>query len=175
MDDQDLYQECIDFASRAHKDQNVPGKDYPYITHVSNVAMEIIFAHTRLKINDFSLALQCALLHDTIEDTDVDSKTIEAKFGKNVMLGVNALTKDANLPKSERMMDSLERILKLSPEIGMVKMADRITNLQPPPGHWSSEKISTYKEESRLIYEKLKHCHAFLAERLMNKIEKYPG
>lgn len=33
------------------------------------------------------------------------------------------------------MKDSLKRIKKQPKEISMVKMADRITNLQIPPGH----------------------------------------
>jgi (p)ppGpp synthase/HD superfamily hydrolase len=37
----------------------------------------------------------------------------------------------------------------------MVKLADRITNLQPPPGYWDAEKIERYREEGRAILNEL--------------------
>ncbi|MCB0684262.1 MAG: hypothetical protein KDC32_25640, partial [Saprospiraceae bacterium] len=39
---QDVYQQAIDFAARAHGSQRVPGKSYSYIVHLSNVAMEVL-------------------------------------------------------------------------------------------------------------------------------------
>lgn len=45
--------------------------------------------------------------------------------------------------KKLQMQDSLRRIKSQPREVWMVKMADRITNLQPPPGHWSEEKDSS--------------------------------
>jgi len=73
---------------------------------------------------------------------------LEDRFGKAVTDGVKALTKNESLPKDRQMSDSLHRI-KLQPsEIWAVKLADRITNLQPPPAYWSREKIPNYKKTS---------------------------
>jgi guanosine-3',5'-bis(diphosphate) 3'-pyrophosphohydrolase len=83
------------------------------------------------------------------------------------------LTKNETLPKEERMSDSLRRIKQQSKEIWAVKMADRITNLQPPPAHWTREKISRYREEAQIIYTELKDGNAYLAERLKVEISKY--
>jgi hypothetical protein len=33
---------------------------------------------------------------------------------------------------------------------------DFVTNLQPPPAHWTLEKIKQYHEEAKTIYEELK-------------------
>jgi (p)ppGpp synthase/HD superfamily hydrolase len=55
----------------------------------------------------------------------------------------------------------------------MVKMADRITNLQPPPKHWDQEKILQYKQEARLIHDYLKDANKYLADRLKQKIGSY--
>jgi len=38
----------------------------------------------------------------------------------------------------------------------LVKLADAITNLQPPPVHWSREKRARYREEAIEIYSALK-------------------
>jgi len=48
----------------------------------------------------------------------------------------------------------------------MIKLADRITNLQPPPGHWNDEKIALYKEGTELIHKELASASEYLGERL---------
>ena len=105
---QDLYNKTIDFAANAHKDQKVPGKEYSYVVHLSNVAMELFsaFLNTGETLN-FGFAIQCALLHDTIEDTGVKYEEIIEIFGKEIADGVLALTKDKNIAdKSDSMKDS---------------------------------------------------------------------
>jgi (p)ppGpp synthase/HD superfamily hydrolase len=57
----------------------------------------------------------------------------------------------------------------------MVKLADRISNLQPPPPHWTREKISRYWDEAIEIHTTLKDASPFLSQRLLEKIENYPS
>jgi (p)ppGpp synthase/HD superfamily hydrolase len=71
------------------------------------------------------------------------------------------------------MADSLERVRKQPKEIWMVKMADRVTNLQPPPKNWTPEKINRYREESIIIHERLQNGSSYLASRLLEKIDHY--
>lgn len=71
------------------------------------------------------------------------------------------------------MNDSLQRILKQAPEVALVKLADRITNLYRPPFYWKKEKIKSYREEAILICETLKDSDPFLINRLKEKIEMY--
>ncbi len=172
---QDVYIRAWNFASRFHKDQFVPGSDLPYINHIGAVAMEVVAAVTRGDaVQNPDLAIQCALLHDAIEDTDATREVLESEFGKQVADGVLALTKNEELPtKEEKMGDSLERIQAQPREIWMVKMADRITNLQPPPHHWNKEKIRKYREEALRILESLQGANRFLADRLREKIATY--
>ena len=59
------------------------------------------------------------------------------------------------------------------PEIAMVKMADRICNLQEPPDHWFEDKIVEYYEEAKVIYQALKHVNPQLADRLKMKTDEY--
>ena len=58
-------------------------------------------------------------------------------------------------------------------KVWAVKLADRITNLQPPPSHWDNERKIRYREEARLILSELKGGNEFLAKRLEKKIEEY--
>ena len=114
------------------------------------------------------------LLHDVIEDAGKSYEDLEKAFGKNVADGVLALTKSSQIEsKSEKMADSLTRIKDQPREIGMVKLADRIVNLQPPPADWSIEKRSKYREEAIQIYETLKSSSVVLAGRLAVKITDY--
>lgn len=135
--------------------------------------MEIIAALNEEKKHDGNLAVQCALLHDTIEDTKTTFEEIETEFGLSVANGVLALSKNLELEKSLQMQDSLRRIKEQPKEIWMVKLADRITNLQAPPHYWKHDKIIRYREEAIEIYEALKDASPFLASRLTSKIEDY--
>ena len=123
---------------------------------------------------DEDLAVKCAMMHDTIEDTTLEYTDIENKYGKKVADGVMALTKNDNLPdKRTRMLDSLQRIKQQSKEVWMVKMADRITNLYASPYYWDNEKKKAYREEAIVIYDHLKDGSDYLANRLKQKIDEY--
>lgn len=171
---QEIYQKAIKFAGEKHKNQRVPGTESNYLLHISNVAMEILLAYHKNNSFDKDFAIQLALLHDTMEDTETNFEEIESKFGHRVALGVQALTKDENLSsKKERMIDSLKRINALEKEVGMVKLADRITNLQEPPIHWKKDKIQNYLNEAKLINETLNNKNEYLNNRLQTKIDDY--
>lgn len=172
---QTLYQTTIKFATAKHltKNQNVPGTDLPYVVHLSNVAMEVLMANANTENFNVALAIQAALLHDTIEDTDTTFAEVEQNFGTEVANAVLALTKNQALPKEEQMMDSLQRIKKLPHEVWAVKMADRITNLQKPPLHWDNEKKKKYRAEAQVILDELGEGNVFLAERMKGEIEGY--
>lgn len=171
---QTYYQIAAKFAAEKHADQQVKGSIANYMLHVSNVAMEIIFAHQQVPNFDLNIAIQIALLHDTIEDTDTTYDEIKQTFGKEVADGVLALTKDKNIQDNTACMkDSLMRIKNCSLEAKVVKIADRITNLQPPPNNWDKEKIKNYHIQSQLIYEELNGNHTYLDNRLKHKIEAY--
>jgi (p)ppGpp synthase/HD superfamily hydrolase len=173
MFSQDLYKRALDFAAAAHGDQKVPGTEHPYVTHLAKVAMETIAACQADPKLDADLAIPCALLHDAIEDAGVSYDDIRQAFGSAVADGVRALTKDGSLPKEQQMADSLERIRLQPPEIWVVKLADRITNLERPPERWSREKRMKYREEARQIRDRLRGASTSLEQRIEEKIEAY--
>lgn len=75
---QDIYIKAWDFATIAHHGQTYggpkEGQRIEYINHIGSVAMELIWALSQTTDIDGSLAIQCALLHDTIEDTAVTKR-----------------------------------------------------------------------------------------------------
>jgi guanosine-3',5'-bis(diphosphate) 3'-pyrophosphohydrolase len=174
-DIQAIYQEAILFAAGRHAQDNqtLPDSDIPYVVHLSNVCMEILIAGQHTDDFNWSLAVQSALLHDVLEDTDTTESEIEVRFGATVTQSVIALTKNEALPKAGRLPDSLRRIKECPNETWAVKLADRITNLQKPPRSWSSGKIAQYRKEAELILEELKDGNRYLAERLVKEIKTY--
>ena len=150
------------------------GEQFEYINHIGGVTFEIFAALNEEENMEADLAIKCALLHDTIEDTTTSYQIIKEKFGKRIAEGVLALTKNEQLDSKEAMMlDSLARIKQQPKEVWAVKMADRISNLSPPPFHWTNDKKAKYLVEAKLIHEQLKDGNKYLATRLQQKIETY--
>ena len=144
--DIDLLQKAWSLASRHHEGQIYTGpkegEQFAYLRHIGAVMLEVQQALLfRPELNQ-QLALICAILHDSLEDTELTAAEIEALFSPEILAGVQALTKDETLPdKPSQMQDSLDRILQQPAEVAMVKLADRICNLSPPPHYWNTDKI----------------------------------
>jgi (p)ppGpp synthase/HD superfamily hydrolase len=170
---QDLYKKALDFAAQAHGTQKVPGNGFPYVVHLTKVAMETMASCVNDPSADINLAMTCALLHDCMEDAGVTADQLTVTFGPAVAAGVQALTKDDSLPKEAGMADSLARIRRQPREVWMVKLGDRITNLEPPPSGWTLEKRRRYLEEARLILRSLQGASALLETRIAEKIAAY--
>jgi guanosine-3',5'-bis(diphosphate) 3'-pyrophosphohydrolase len=170
---QEAYIKAFRFSAKAHSGQIVPGTGFPYLAHLSMVAMEVMAALAVERGLDGDLAVQCALLHDVIEDTQTSFGEVEQEFGSRVAQGVLALSKNESLEKPVQLSDSLNRIALQAREVWIVKLADRITNLQPPPSHWTKEKIAIYRQEAIEILERLGGASGLLADRLMRKIRDY--
>jgi len=174
----DELQDTWQLVSRLHDGQKYggpkQGEKIEYINHIGSVAFEIMKALEHTPGMNARLALSCALLHDSIEDTPFSYEEVQELFGSGIADGVMALTKNEALEgKQEKMTDSLKRI-KLQPkEVWAVKLADRICNLYAPPYYWSNDKKLAYIEEAKLILSELRDGNAYLATRLEEKIEDY--
>lgn len=175
----DLYRNALYFACKAHDGQKMPSAfpnfEFPYFLHITEVMTEtlIAFQETNDKNLNQNLGVLVAILHDTVEDTEVKLEDIEKEFGIEVKNGVWAMTKDETLPKEEQMNDSLEKLSKQPIEVQFVKLADRIVNLKIPPHYWTLEKKQNYQKEAKQILEKLGNANQYLAKRLEEKIKEY--
>lgn len=175
---QDVYVKAWEYAALAHHGQSysTPNPDVrmDYLAHVGMVAMELMhgLAEDNAGLN-FDYALQCALLHDVLEDTPRTYAELAAEFGPPIANGVHALSKNPDLPRNEQMLDSLQRIQQQPKEVWAVKLADRINNLSAPPAHWTRERKLAYRAEAQVIYDHLSSAHPLLAARLAQKIADY--
>jgi (p)ppGpp synthase/HD superfamily hydrolase len=168
----DLYVAALVFAADRHRDQLLTGTNLPYLVHVTSVTAELIAALPGSDL-DPDLAVTCALLHDTIEDTATTHADLVQRFGAAVADGVQALSKDSRLPKQDQMADSLRRICEQPRTVWAVKLADRVTNLAPPPGHWTRDKCTNYRAEAQVILDALGEANTTLASRLRARIATY--
>ena len=126
----ELLDRAIVFAVRAHAGTERRGKGYPYIIHPME-AVEIVATMTP----DQEL-LAAAVLHDTVEDTDVTVEQIRAEFGDRVA----ALVADESdvFPEGVSEEDSwharkraaIARLSAASREAKMVALGDKLSNMR---------------------------------------------
>jgi (p)ppGpp synthase/HD superfamily hydrolase len=174
----DEIQKIWQLASKLHDGQKYggpnEGEQVEYINHIGSVVFEILNAINSGENMNADLAIKCAILHDSIEDTPFTYDKVNELFGKEVADGVLALSKNNSIEgRLEKMLDSLKRIKEQPKEIWAVKLADRITNLYEPPYYWKNDKKIKYIEEAEIILNELKDGNKYLAERLKIKIKEY--
>ncbi|MDQ6530672.1 HD domain-containing protein [Flavobacterium sp. LHD-85] len=174
----DEIQNVWQLVSKLHDGQKYGGSNegerVEYINHIGSVVLEVLNASRLTDNMNSDLAIKCAMLHDSIEDTPFDFERVNDLFGIEVASGVLALTKNDEIEDSlEKMRDSLNRIKKQPIEVWAVKMADRICNLYEPPYYWNDNKKLKYIEEAEIIHSELKDGNVYLAERLKTKIREY--
>ena len=93
--DKDLIEKAYYFAEKAHEGQKRASGE-PYFTHC--VAVALILCEMRVQ----SMVVAAALLHDTVEDTNVTTEDIEREFGHEIMTLVDGVTKLTHLPNTNR-------------------------------------------------------------------------
>lgn len=102
----------------------------PYISHPVSVAC--ILADMKM---DYQ-TIMAALLHDVIEDTPVEKKAIEEKFGEqvaNLVDGVSKLTQIEFVSRAEAQAENFRKmVLAMAHDIRiiLVKLADRLHNMR---------------------------------------------
>lgn len=171
LDLQQLYNQAWLFAAQAHLGQTMKASPLPYATHVAMVANELIFADRHESVGALEIALPAALLHDVVEDTDVTQQAVAEVFGEQVASTVASLSKNLIEPYSEERY--LQGIAAHSREAAVIKLCDRITNLQSAPSEWTHAKRSSYLAESAQILSTLGHAHGYLRERLVATMASY--
>lgn len=172
--DADLFYKTVEFVMKQHDGQKIMLSKMPYIGHLFEVFGECVNGCFSEKILiDYNFLMQVSLLHDVLEDTNCTYKELKNHFGHEIANGVLALTKNQTLPYELRLKDSLNRILKQPKEVALVKLADRIVNLQEKPLEWNKEKLKHYQKDAVLILETLGNFSKFLSSRLNDKIQTY--
>jgi len=128
--DTSLLDRAIVFAVRAHHNSERRGKGFPYIVHPME-AVEIVATITP----DQEL-LAAAVLHDTIEDTDVTMEQIRAEFGDRIANLVQAesdrLVEGVSEAESwhDRKQAAIDRLAAAPHDAKMVALGDKLSNMR---------------------------------------------
>jgi guanosine-3',5'-bis(diphosphate) 3'-pyrophosphohydrolase len=158
-----FFARALDFAARKHTAQRRKGQAHePYINHPAEVALLLAEATGG---KDLNLVL-AGLLHDTIEDTATSHEELAGKFSKDVADLVQEVTDDKSLPKAERKELQVQRSPHKSDRAKMIKMADKISNLesilQSPPTDWTEERKRDYFDWARRVVNGCRGVNSFL-------------
>lgn len=127
-----LRMDIAQFARRVHKNQRYGG--YPYPLHLGLVEKTLKdFGFTPQSGIDARRLLLAAWLHDAIEDTSATYAQIQIKYGTDMAQLVDAvskLPKQQGISKQERTLGTLHKIVREHPLANVLKLADRIANMQ---------------------------------------------
>lgn len=126
----ELFDKAAHFAISAHANTERRAKGFPYIIHPMEAAAIVATMTTDPEL------LAAAILHDTLEDTEVTFEELRSQFGNRVAYLVLA---ESNIKKNgiqrqttwrESKSRAVERLANASHEGKIVAMGDKLSNLR---------------------------------------------
>jgi len=153
--DKELVRTAFEMAVEAHKTMRRKSGE-PYILHplaVAKICVEEIGLGVRSTI--------CALLHDTVEDTDITLEDVQREFGSEIARIVDGLTKissvmDANSSQQAENFKKILLTLTDDPRVILIKLADRLHNMRTMDS-MKREKQLKIASETVYVYAPLAH------------------
>ena len=153
--DKELLRTAFEMAAKAHETMRRKSGE-PYILHPIAVA--------KICVEEIGLGIRstiCALLHDTVEDTDITLDDIQREFGVEVSKIVDGLTKISNVmdTNSTQQAENFKKILLTltdDPRVILIKLADRLHNMRTLES-MKREKQLKISSETIYVYAPLAH------------------
>jgi GTP diphosphokinase / guanosine-3',5'-bis(diphosphate) 3'-diphosphatase len=149
----ELILKAYEFAFDKHSDQKRKSGE-PYIIHPVAVAKSL------LELNCDDATICAALMHDVIEDTDVNSDEMRKIFGDEITSLVDGVTKLGKLnfksSEQEQANNFRKMLLAIAKDmrVVLVKLADRLNNMQTLD-HLAPEKQQKIAQETLDIFAPL--------------------
>jgi hypothetical protein len=141
-----------------------------YISHPMDVASTLLKENAPLEL------VMAGLLHDVVEDTDVDIGTISNKYGQQVADYVNAVTEPEELRQpatgnkaqtwKQRKEHTIREIKSAEREIKLLSCADKLANIRDliselrMEGECFWDKFNAPKEEQEWYYRSMLEAFA---------------
>ncbi|MDQ5931265.1 MAG: hypothetical protein QG674_431 [Patescibacteria group bacterium] len=116
------------FSKKAHEGQ-LRNSGEPYFTHAFEVAKNCA------SLGADAITISGALLHDTLEDTNITEEELKKDFGEEILFLVSGVTKLGKLKYQgvERHVESMRKFfIALAEDVRVliIKLADRLHNIQ---------------------------------------------
>lgn len=124
----DPTEKAIKLAKILHKGQVYGDQDY-FWSHLYPVAQLVNSEIQDLSLEYRHLVNPIAILHDSIEDTIATKELLTKIFGQHIAMGVDNLSDVPGKNRRERKLKTYYKI-RMSPESTMVKVADRLVNME---------------------------------------------
>jgi len=153
--DADAIRTAFDYACDPHVGQ-VRKSGEPCVVHPCAVA-EIC---AELKLD--SATITAALLHDTVEDTEAELDDVRTRFGEDVALLVDGVTKLTRISFASREQAQVENYRKMivamahDLRVVLIKLADRLHNMRTISALGKQKQVQTARETLE-IYAPLAH------------------
>lgn len=153
--DDEMVQRAFKLCYASHEGETRASGE-PYYQHPIEVAKIII---RELNMDDVSVA--AALLHDTVEDTEVTLDYIESKFGSTVANLIDGLTKISGVfeNKGTKQAETFMKLLLTMAEdlrVVLIKFSDRLHNMRTIQ-HLNRKKQLKIASETMELYAPLAH------------------
>jgi GTP pyrophosphokinase len=153
--DKQLVRTAFEMSVEAHKTMRRKSGE-PYIFHPLAVAM--------ICVEEIGLGVRstiCALLHDTVEDTDTTLEDIQREFGAEITRIIDGLTKIATVVDNNttQQAENFKKILLTltdDPRVILIKLADRLHNMRTLDS-MKREKQLKVSSETVYVYAPLAH------------------
>src|ERR1700712_587058 len=153
--DKEMIRTAFEMAVEAHKTMRRKSGE-PYILHPLAVAM--------ICVEEIGLGVRstiCALMHDTVEDTDITLEDVQREFGSEIAKIVDGLTKisnvlDANTSQQAENFKKILLTLTDDPRVILIKLADRLHNMRTLDS-MKREKQLKIASETVYVYAPLAH------------------
>ncbi len=153
--DLDAVKKAIDLAVESHDGQRRKSGE-EYVCHPLRVAIILV------ELGMDTETIIAGLLHDAVEDTDVEAADIERMFNKTVALLVDGVTKITKIDFRSKEEQQAENVRKMFMAMGkdvrviIIKLADRLHNMRTSHG-WAPQKQRDKAKETMDIYAPLAH------------------
>lgn len=174
---EDRISEALEFSYyyHHHVKQHRKYTGEPYIIHPVEVYLTIRNLSEPPSYRMHTYMMQAALLHDTVEDTNVDIRDIHSRFGMVVGDMVDWLTdkatpEDGN--RAARKKLERERLAGAPEQVKTLKLADMLSNVRSV-GRFDPEFAEIYMEEKRLLLQVLKEGNQSLYHQVNYLISTY--
>ena len=153
--DKEIIRKAFEVAVEAHKEMRRKSGE-PYIYHPIAVAQ--ICAE---EIGLGAVGIVCALLHDTVEDTDLSLEDVKGLFGEKVAQIIDGLTKISGVidNTSSIQAENFRKVLLTMSEdirVILIKLADRLHNMRTLD-HMKRDKQIKIASETLFLYAPLAH------------------
>ncbi len=153
--DKKRIRKAFDLAVEAHKEMRRKSGE-PYIYHPIAVAQ---IAAEEMGLGATSII--CALLHDTVEDTDLTLEDMDRLFGKKVGKIIDGLTKiegvfDQSVSLQAENFRKIVLTLAEDIRVILIKIADRLHNMRTLT-HMRRDKQLKIASETLFLYAPLAH------------------